>query len=142
MAEVILNPFCGKTERPTDADLCAALGSAKPVWDELIQGLEANYDVAIHEWKSYSPKAGWSLRLKRGKRTVLWLAPGDGCFQAIFILGDKAIEAARGGALPAGTLSVLNEAVRYPEGTAIRIWIRRAKDLPQVHNLAAVKLAN
>ncbi len=142
MAEATLNPFIGKAENPTDADLSVALADAKPVWDRLIADLATGDGVAIQEWKSYSLKAGWSLRLKRGKRTVLWLAPGQCCFQAIFILGDKALLAARQAGLPAQTLRALDEAVKYPEGTGIRLLIRRPKDLPQVRKLAAVKLAN
>jgi hypothetical protein len=136
------NAFIGRAESPAAADLSQALGPAKPVWDRLIADLAAQHDVAIQEWKSYSPKAGWSLRLKRGKRTILWLGPCEGCFLAMFILGDKAMLAARQSGLSARALRVLDQAERYPEGTAVRLLIKGPKDIPTVRKLAAVKLEN
>jgi len=136
------NAFIGKTDRPTDADLDKALGPAKPVWDGLIADLAAQHDVAIQEWKCYSPKAGWSLRLKRGKRTIVWLGPCEGCFRVMFILGDKALLAARQSGLSARALRVLDQAERFPEGTGVRLLIKGPKDIPTVKKLAVVKLEN
>jgi len=136
------NAFIGKAEKPTDSDLAAALGPAKPLWDGLIADLAAQQEVTIQEWSSYSIKAGWSLRLKKKKRTIVWMAPCNGCFRVAFILGDKAVQAARKGALPARVLRALDEAEKYPEGTGIRLEIERPRDLPMVKKLAAIKLAN
>lgn len=33
------------------------------------------HDVTTREWNSYGAKSGWSLRLLRGKRTVVRLVP-------------------------------------------------------------------
>jgi len=104
--------------------------------------LAAQHDVAIQEWKSNSPKAGWSLRLERGKRTILWLGPCEGCFRVTFILGDKALLAARRSALSARALRALDQAERYPEGTGVRLLIKGPKDIPTVKKLATVKLEN
>jgi hypothetical protein len=136
------NAFIGWTGKPAEADLCKALGPAKPVWDGLIADLAAQHGVTIQEWKSYSPKYGWSLRLLRGKRTIVWLGPCEGCFQVLFILGDRAVEAARGCGLSAGALAILDEAPKYPEGTGVRLLIKGPKDMPTVKKLAAVKLEN
>jgi hypothetical protein len=134
------NAFIGRKERPTDPDLEEALGSAKPVWDRLISELAAEHEVAIQEWKCYSPKAGWSLRLLRGKRTIVWLAPCAGCFRVAFILGDKAVAAAHQARLPARVLQLLDQAPKYPEGTGLRMEIRHTKDLPAIMKLAVIKL--
>ena len=123
MSDAVQNAFIGKREKPTEADLGAALGPTKPVWDELIACLAAQHEVAIQEWSSYSPKAGWSLRLKRGKRTIVWLAPLQGCFQVAFILGDKALLAARQSNLSARAIQALEEARKYPEGTGVLLLI-------------------
>lgn len=137
-----VNAFIGKTSRPSDSDLERALGRAKPLWDRLIADLASEHEVAIQEWKSYSAKAGWSLRLMRGQRTIVWLAPCDGFFQVVFIFGDRALMAARQSRLSARVLRALDEAPRYPEGTAVRLKIRAAKDIPLVKTLAAIKLQN
>jgi Protein of unknown function (DUF3788) len=136
------NAFIGKTEAPTDVGLSAALGSAKPVWDQLIADLAAQQNVAIQEWNCYSLKAGWSLRLKRGKRTIVWLAPCEGSFRVSFILGDKAVLAARQSGLSARVLRLIDQAERYPEGTGIRLDIKGPKDIPTVKKLAVIKLQN
>jgi hypothetical protein len=67
--ETLPNAFIGKSETPTDDDLAAELGrSAKTLWDRLLANLAEQHNVATREWNSYSAKAGWLLRLKRGAR--------------------------------------------------------------------------
>ena len=134
------NPFVGKTTRPSDADLEKALGRAKPLWDQLVAELASEHDVTTREWKSYSAKSGWSLRLMHGKRTIVWLLPYAGCFQVAFIFGEKALTAIRQAAVPARVLRMLDEAPKYPEGTGLRFEIKTAKDIAVVKKLAAIKL--
>jgi len=59
------NAFINRREEPTAAELAAALGGAKALWDKLVADLADDYGVVTQEWKSTSPKYGWSLRLKR-----------------------------------------------------------------------------
>jgi hypothetical protein len=134
------NSFVGKTTRPSDSDLEKALGRAKPLWDQLVAELTSEHDVTTREWKSYAAKSGWSLRLMRGKRTIVWLVPYAGCFQAAFIVGEKALTAIRQAAVPARVLRLLDEAPQYPEGTGLRFEIKTAKDIVVVKKLAAIKL--
>ena len=136
------NAFIGKTMKPTEAELAVALGPAKAVWDLFIAGLAEENGVDVQEWSSSSPKAGWSLRLKHKKRTIVWLAPCQGCFRVAFILGDKAMKAARECAFPKRVVKILDEAPKYPEGTGVRIAVREAGDIAVLKKLAAIKLAN
>lgn len=134
------NAFIGQAERPTDSQLTAALGPARTLWDELLAALAADCDV--EEWNFYSRKAGWALRLKHGKRAIVYLSPGRGCFMASFALGDRAVEAAHAGGLPARVVKIIGDARKYAEGTAVRIDVKTAKDLAAVRKLAAIKLAH
>lgn len=134
------NAFLGKTAPPSESDLGEALGRARPVWDELVAELASEHDVTIREWKSYSAKYGWALRLKRGNRTIVWLAPCTGFFEVLFILGDKALAALCQTALPARVRRVLDDAPKYPEGTGVRFQIKAASDIAMVKRLAALKL--
>jgi hypothetical protein len=134
------NPFIGRTTRPSEPDLEKALGRAKPLWDQLVADLASEHDVTTREWKSYSPKHGWSLRLMRGKRTIVWLVPYAGVFQVLFIFGEKALTAIRQAALPARVRRMLDQAPKYPEGTGLRFEITTAKDIAVVKTLAAIKL--
>ena len=142
MTAMVPNAFIGRAERPTDADLATALGPVKLVWDGLLADLAAQHGVTVQEWTSYSLKAGWSLRLKRGKRTIVWIAPCEGCFRVAFVLGDKALLAARQSKLSARVLRALDEAERYPEGTGLRLLINGPADIPAVKKLVVVKLEN
>ncbi len=135
------NAFIGKTKQPTAAELKAQLGPAKAVWDQLLAEL-AKDGIDLLEWNSYSPKAGWALRLKHLKRNILYLSPSRGCFMVSFALGDKAVQVARGSALPAHVIKVINEARRYAEGTAVRIDVHAAGDIAIIRELARIKLEN
>jgi hypothetical protein len=136
------NAFIGTVKKPTDGELTAALGPARTTWDQLLAGLDREYGANVLEWNSYSPKAGWSLRVKRKARTIVWLGPREGSFLAAFILGDKAMRAARAGKLPQRIMKILETAPKYPEGTGVRIPMKTLKDLAAVRTLAAIKLAN
>jgi hypothetical protein len=136
------NAFAGQASVPTKADLAAALGRTKPVWDKLIATLAEECGVTTTEWRCYSVKTGWSLRLKRGKRTIVWFSPCPACFRVTFILGAKALQAARESGLSAAGLQALDRAVKYPEGTGVRVLIKSAKDAGVVKKLALAKIEN
>ena len=136
------NAFVGKSKKPTEEELLAALGPSKKLWDRLVSDLNDQIGDKVQEWSSYSPKAGWSLRVKHKKRTVVWLAPCLGCFRVAFVLGDKAMKAALQSGFPKQVLKALDEAKRYPEGTGVRLVVKTAGDLAAIRELAAVKLKN
>lgn len=132
------NAFIGRTLAPTDDELSAQLGAVRELWNELL----AELALPVQEWHSYSPKAGWSMKLKLGKRTILYLSPCQGCFRVAFILGAKAVEAARQAKLPKTLMKLIDDAPRYPEGTGVRLEVTARKQLPAVKKLAELKLAN
>ena len=132
------NAFIGRTQPPTDDELSAELGAARVLWDELL----AELSLPTQEWNSYSPKAGWSLKLLLKKRTIVYLAPCHGSFRVAFVLGAKAVEAARQAKLSKDVLKIIDEAPRYPEGTGVRLEITGRKQLAAVKKLAEIKLAN
>jgi len=105
-------------------------------------GWLAEQGAAIQEWNSYSPKAGWALKLKQKKRTIVYLGPCDGCFRVAFILGDRAVMAARKSDLAKSTLKIIDEAPRYAEGTGVRLIVKAEKDLAAIKKLALIKMAN
>ena len=52
------NAFIGKPKQPTAAELTAALGPARALWDQLLAGLAGEHNLTVQEWNSYSRKAG------------------------------------------------------------------------------------
>jgi hypothetical protein len=135
------NAFIGARKIPTEEQLATALGPAKAVWDQLLREL-ASVGATVREWKSYSAKSGWALRLKHGQRTIVWLAPCRRSIQVVFILGDRAVEAARAADLPMLVTTALDAATRYPEGTGVRFAIRSAREIAPLLRLAEIKRAH
>ena len=136
------NAFIGKPEAPTDEELTAELGAARALWDQVLVRLAKECNVLTREWNSYSRKAGWSLRLKIKERNIVYLAPCRGCFRVAFVLGDKAVRAARQSKLPTRVLKILDESTKYAEGTAVRMDVKAARDLDAIVTLARIKIAN
>lgn len=137
---MLANAFIGKTEKPSRQELETEIGSTHVLWDRLVQDLKQNEGVDIQEWRSYSPKAGWSFRLTRKKRNILYMIPVHGHFLVAFIFGQKAIDATRTSDVPASVMKLIDESPRYPEGTGFRIEVKKEKDLALVEKLAKIKL--
>lgn len=138
----VANAFIQHAQQPTPQELAAALGPANAPWNTLVERMANDYGVTTQEWNSYSPKAGWALRLKLKKRNILYMAPCKDCFQVALILGDKAVHATRQIKLPKTVATAVATAPRYPEGTGVRLVVKRMSDLPAIQKLAAIKLAN
>jgi hypothetical protein len=125
------NAFIGRPAAPSDAELAAELGAAQSLWDRVRD------EVALPcEWHSYSKKAGWSMRIKRKDRNIVYLSPGRREFEATFILGDRAIAAAK----ERGLAKMVEGARRYVEGTVVRLAVKKAKDVATVKKLVEIKL--
>ena len=139
---ILPNAFLGKSKAPADDELAAALGTAKPLWDQLLSELATQHRLIVREWHSHSLKAGWSLRMKRRDRNIVYLSPSHGCFMASFALGEKAVGAARASGLPSSVLKTIATAKKYAEGTAVRLEVRTLADVEVVVKLAGIKLDN
>lgn len=135
------NAFIGRKTPPPEKEVAAALGPTVALWKGLLDWLEAQ-GIAGAEWKSVSPKYGWGLRPTLKKRTILYLGPCEGCFRVSFVLGDKAVTAARSSDLPKSVLKAIAEAKRYAEGTGVRLFVRKSSDLASVRKLVEIKLKN
>ena len=136
------NAFIGKPEQPTDADLAAALGGAKPVWDRLVSALMTDCPELVPEWKFYSLKMGWAFRLQHKKRNIIHFGPCTGSFQVLLILGDRAVRALRDTTMPERVRKLLATAPKYPEGTGVRFLQVTERDVPAIRKLAKIKIEN
>jgi len=136
------NAFIGKKVQPTADELSNALGPTATLWNQLVDWFAADQHVVEQEWKPSSAKWGWTLLLKLKKRRIAYLAPCAGCFRVSFVLGDRAVAAARQSGLPKSVLNLLDAAPRYAEGTGLRLLVKGTKDLGPIRKLAIVKLEN
>ncbi len=136
------NAFIGKTIQPTQKELASELGPCNDLWEQPVTGITEECGITEQEWNSYSPKAGWALRLKHKKRNIVYLAPCHGAFRVSFIFGDKAMNVIRNTKFPAKIRKIIAEAPHYPEGSGVRLVIKAAADLKAVRQLAKVKIEN
>lgn len=137
------NAFIGKAETPTHAELAEALGPKVKLWDEFIQWMSEKEGVSEQEWKGVVVKKyGWSLRLKKKGRNIIYLSPGKDCFMTSFVLSDKALQQAKTARLPKSVQEALAAAPRYPEGNGLRLLVDREANLAAVRKITAIKLAN
>jgi hypothetical protein len=125
------NAFIGKAAAPSDAELAAELGSAQAWWTKLREAVGLR-----GEWHSYSKKAGWSMRLKRGERNIVYLVPGRGEFDVSMVFGERAVAAAR----ERGMEKMFDGAKKYVEGTAVRFRVKGPRDIATVKKLVEIKL--
>jgi hypothetical protein len=139
---VALSAFDVKTKAPRASEVKKVLGRTSVHWDNLITHAESEYPPLQQTWSFSGAAWGWSLRLKQKKRTVLYMTPGKGYFMVGFVLGEKAVKAAHDSTLPSSILAAIDAARKYAEGSGIRLEIRRKKDLENVKQLAAIKMAN
>lgn len=137
-----VNAFIGKANEPTRTEVAEALGAKVKLWDELIE-LTKKEGVSEQEWKGVVVKKyGWSLRLKKKGRNIIYLSPGKDCFMASFILSDKALREAKQAHLSKSVQDALEAAPRYPEGNGLRLLVRRAGDVGAIRKIAAIKIAS
>ena len=137
------NAFIGKAQTPTHAEVAEVLRGKTKLWDELVEWMSEKEGVSEQEWKGVVVKKyGWSMRLKKKGRNILYLSPGKDCFMASFVLSDKALGEAKHAHLPKAVQDALAAAPRYPEGNGLRLLVSRAADLPAIRKIAAIKVAN
>ena len=138
----IPNAFIGKAAKPTLPELSSALGSCDTLWNDLVTWLADEHGVATQEWKSISPKYGWSLRLKIRQRAIAYLSPCNGFFLVSLALGDKALKSALQLDLPKTVADQIRKSPRFAEGTGVRLLVKKPQDLTPVRKLVLVKLSN
>ena len=137
-----LSVFDDPGAAPTERMLAQALGPSARVWTSLIERLSSECAPLEPVWAFAGAKFGWSLRLKRGKRVIVYMTPGKGQFLASFALGEKACAAAGEARLPAAILKLIADAPRYPEGRGVRITVRTERQAAGIRTLAAIKIAH
>jgi len=93
------------------------------------------------QWGFSSARNGWSFRLRRKDRVILYLIPQDGAFLVGVVLGERAAEAAHDCGLPAAVVALVDGAPRYAEGRGIRFAVTGQEDCVAAEALVALKMA-
>jgi hypothetical protein len=127
---------------PDERLLADDLGETKPYLDSICSFIEDEYGDMKPEWKFYSKKSGWILKLLNKKRNIVFIVPCATYFRAAFTFGDKASELVIQSELPESIKHALAEAKKYAEGRTIQTEVRSAADLETVLTLIRIKLSS
>jgi len=122
---------------PAPSELRKMLGGAHGAY----QALKSMHDGSTCEWKRYSKKGPWALKVSRGERTLFYVKPVAGSFEVTVVLGPRATEAALAGRVSTSLHASIRAARAYSEGRPVRLVVRSEADLVVVEQLVAVKLA-
>ena len=138
----MMSAFGDRARIPTESELEAVLGAAIAPWRSLKAALAQDFDPLAERW-AYSGKAyGWSLRLARRDRPIVYLAPLPGRFRASLALPERAMPAALEADLPEPVRAIVVSAPTYPEGRAVRLEVASEDDVASVIVLARIRMAD
>lgn len=132
--------FTDKEQVHDPAAIDAALGKNAVLWRELIRQVSEQCPQATEQW--HFSKSGWNCRVKDKKRVIIYLMPGNRCFQMSVVLGQKAAEQALAGSLSQATKEVIRSAKVYAEGRGVRFEVHNKKIMPDLMQLIDIKLAH
>lgn len=83
-----------KTRKPTAEEMVSFIGEqAKEAWLEIKRFIKDRYDL-VPETIFYGTKYGWTIRYRKGGKTVCSLFPEKGGFTVLIVLGKKESEKA------------------------------------------------
>jgi hypothetical protein len=126
----------GEDKPPSTHELASLLGSSQAAFLALTQ----RGSTVRCEWKRYSKKSPWVLKVSQGKRTLFYVTPKAESFEATVVLGERAAEAALAGRVSKRLHAAIREAKAFVEGRPVRVVVRGQADLVGVEQLVAVKL--
>lgn len=136
-----LSSLDDESAEPTPARLTRVLGASEEAWHALVSRVTAAHGPVSSHWTFTGVKYGWSCRLRRGKRTILYLIPQEGCFLVGIVLGDRALSLLRREELDPDVLARIDDAPRYGEGTGFRVPVTTVADCPQIEVIVEAKMA-
>ncbi|MHB8798719.1 MAG: DUF3788 family protein [Thermoanaerobaculia bacterium] len=134
-----LSVFDDPNQPPEPADLRRRLGAAATTWNALVAGVEEHCSPVEELWSFGGAKFGWSLRLVRKGRVLLYLTPQEGRLLAGMVLGGKAVAAAQDAGLPPALLAQLESAPQYAEGRGLRVGLSADDDVEGLVRLVRLK---
>ena len=126
----------GESKPPSTRELATLLGGSRAAFLALTQ----RGSGFTCEWKRYSKKSPWVLKVSQGDRTLLYATPMADAFEATVVLGERAAQAALAGRVSKTLHASIRAAKPYVEGRPVRVMVRAQADLAGVEELVAVKL--
>lgn len=133
--------YTEKLVSPDDKILAHDLAGAKEYLDKIGLFIESEYGDFKAEWKFYTKKSGWVLKMYSKKRNVLFVVPCYGYFRIAFTFGDKASNSILSSDFPDSIKKDLSGANKYAEGRTIQVEVRTDNDLNNLLKMIRIKMA-
>jgi len=124
---------------PDEEDLEGVLKSSFNAYNELISYLESSYGLLTNEWKFYSKKAGWTLRISGEKRNLLFISPNDDYFLVTLNMSVKVSKIVLDSDISDNTKDLLKKAKVYQEGTGVILEVKTIKDLEDIKTILNIR---
>ncbi len=123
---------------PSDEGILAELGDASLLWTDLVDYLASRYDhepIMAREGKDQS----WTIRYRKGGKTLVTLGPGKGEFVVLVVLGKDEVAKAKAVRLSGRVKETFETAKQFHDGRWL--WIRPSTkaDVESILALLAVK---
>ena len=129
-----------KSSMPTDQDILDTIGDVSSLWLTVHEFIHENYDFE-RELAFYSKNYGWTVRYRKGKKTLVSLFPEKGAFSALLVLGRAESEKVNQirEELNQNFLSVFDETEQLRDGKWMWIRILNQEDLDTLIKVIQVK---
>ena len=134
--------FLDKSIQPTERQLKDAIADTYEYWIEIKKRIAALYGDTKAEWKFYSKKSGWTLKILLKKRNLFFFQPFANYFSLTFVFGDKAANAIEESDVSEALKRVLRDAKKYAEGRGLLVEVKTRNDLADVYRLIDIKINN
>jgi len=130
-----------KTREPTEEEMLSFIGEqAKEAWLEIRQFLEDRYDL-VPETIFYGTRYGWTIRYRKGGKTLCSLFPEKGGFTILIVLGKKESKKALSirDELSSKICVLLGDTEQLHDGRWLWIRLLRTSDTDDVKKLLGIK---
>jgi hypothetical protein len=130
--------FTDREHQPTMEEVFAAVGSSRPLWENLTWFIADNYRIQ-GDFTFYGKNYGWAVRFRRGGKALLSLYPGQESFTVQIVIGQTQADKALSLSLSKKVSKILEDAHQFREGRWLFINVESAPDLSDVQQLLIVK---
>ena len=130
-----------KTHKPTEEEILSFIGEhAKEAWLEIKQFIEKHYDIEP-ETLYYGTKYGWTIRYRKGGKTLCSLFPEKDGFTILITLGKKESEKVLSlfDELSSKTQKLLRNTKQLHDGRWLWIRLLAKSDTDDVKKLLQIK---
>jgi hypothetical protein len=134
--------FIRRGSPPTAEQVKDVLGQAGAAWTTLVDRVKERFEPVDERWLYGGTHYGWSLRLGRNKRPILYLCPRENDFLASIAINESVMKHALTSDFPYWVESVLRNAPKFAEGYAVRFAIHEIDQIYHVLRLVELKLGN